>query len=282
MRRLLAYLGVPVLGATVLLTSCQTSEQKRAAVAPPTQAQAPALTQPTPPVAGTPAQAKAEEKPSVKPDPVADLIAVVEKEYQAGRANYNAGHLEAAKTDFNRAFDTLLRGQFDIRSDDRLQHEFDKVVEGVHQLEMLALKQGDGFSEQQAEPAPIDEANEITFPVDPNVKAKAEAELKTTQSDLPLTLNDAVAAYINYFSTRGRSFLERGYVRSGLYRPMILNTLKKEGVPQDLIYLAQAESGFHPLALSRAGARGMWQFMAGRGEQYGLKRDWWVDDRQAR
>ena len=50
-------------------------------------------------------------------------------------------------------------------------------------------------------------------------------------------------------------------------------------LPQDLIYLAQAESGFHPLALSRAGARGMWQFMAGRASVYGLQRNWWLDDR---
>jgi membrane-bound lytic murein transglycosylase D len=61
---------------------------------------------------------------------------------------------------------------------------------------------------------------------------------------------------------------------------MIVSTLKEEGVPQDLIYLAQAESGFHPLAVSRAGARGIWQFMASRGRGYGLYHNQWVDDRQ--
>lgn len=61
---------------------------------------------------------------------------------------------------------------------------------------------------------------------------------------------------------------------------MILRVFKEQGVPQDLIYLAQAESGFKPLALSRARARGMWQFMASRGTGYGLRRSWWVDDRQ--
>ena len=61
---------------------------------------------------------------------------------------------------------------------------------------------------------------------------------------------------------------------------MIAQTLQQEGVPQDLIYLAQAESGFQPLALSRAGARGMWQFMAQSRRMYGLQRNWWVDDRQ--
>ena len=65
----------------------------------------------------------------------------------------------------------------------------------------MALRQGDGFTEQRSEPAPIDEANDITFPVDPNIRAKAEAEVKTTKSDLPLVLNDQVAMFINYFSS---------------------------------------------------------------------------------
>ena len=264
-----------LLAVCLLLASCETSESKPAHPAPPVQAQAPSV---TPLVAPPP---KLEAKPAPTPDPVDATLAAVETAYQVGRDNYNAGHLEAAKTFFDHAFDLLLMSKVDVNSDDRLRQEFDKIVEGIHELELEALKQGDGFTEQQSEPAPIDEANEVTFPVDPNIKAKAEQELKTTQSDLPLTLNDAVAAYINYFSSnRGRGFLEHGYVRSGRYRTMILKTLQQEGVPQDLIYLAQAESGFHPLALSRAGARGMWQFMAGRGEQYGLKRNWWLDERQ--
>jgi membrane-bound lytic murein transglycosylase D len=238
------------------------------------RAQAPTITQP----AHSPAH-KIEEKRTPKSDPVDATVAAAEKEYEAGRTNYNAGHLEAAKENFDRAFDLLLSGPAEVNLDERLQQEFEKIVEGVHQLELQALKEGDGFTEQRAEPAPIDEANEVTFPVDPSIKAKAEQELKTTQSDLPLTLNDTVAGYINYFSTRGRGYLEHGYVRSGRYREMILKTLKDEGVPQDLIYLAQAESGFHPLALSHAGARGMWQFMMIRAVDYGLSRNWWVDDR---
>jgi membrane-bound lytic murein transglycosylase D len=208
------------------------------------------------------------------------MIAEAEKALQSGQANYKAGHLDAAKQDFNHAVDVLMQGPVDIKSDDRLQQEFDKITEQITQLEMAAFKAGDGFSEQMPEPAPIDEANQVTFPVDPNVKAKAEAELKNTHSDLPLMINDYVAGYINYFSTRGRGVFERALVRSGRYRDMIVRVFQEEGVPQDLIYLAQAESGFHPLALSRARARGMWQFMASRGVGYGLRRTWWVDDRQ--
>ena len=215
-----------------------------------------------------------------KGDPVPAMIAEAEKAYAAGQADYQAGHLDAAKQDFNRAVDILMSGPVSVPSDDRLQAEFDKITEQIHQLEMNAFKAGDGFTEQQAEPAPIDETNQVTFAPDPSVTAKATADLKHVQSDLPLMMNEYVAGYISYFSTRGRGVFERAVVRSGRYRDMIERIFKEQGVPQDLIYLAQAESGFKPLALSRARARGMWQFMASRGVGYGLRRTWWVDDRQ--
>ncbi len=120
----------------------------------------------------------------------------------------------------------------------------------------------------------------MTPAADAGVKAKAQAEIKHTRSDLPLMMTDQVAGYITYFSGRGRGPFERAFARSGRYHDMIVTTLKEEGVPQDLIYLAQAESGFHPLAVSRAGARGIWQFMASRGRGYGLSHNQWVDDRQ--
>ena len=270
------YIAIPLLGAVILTSACEPSKAKNSASVPPPNANAPSL--PAPIQQKQPA--KIQETITAKQDPVETLIATAEKEYQKGQANYQAGHLEAAKDDFDRAFNTLLQGPVDVHSDERLENEFDKIVEAVNSLEMLALKEGDGFTEQRAEPAPIDEANEITFSVDPNVKAKAEAELKDTRSDLPLVMNDQVASFINYFSTKGRGTLERALARSGRYREMISRIFKEEGVPQDLIYLAQAESGFHPLALSRAGARGMWQFMASRASGYGLQRNWWVDERQ--
>src|SRR5256884_2722010 len=145
---------------------------------------------------------------------------------------------------------------------------------------MQALQAGDRVKEEKGEPAPIDGANGVTFPVDPKIKAQAEVEVQATRSDLPLMLTDPVAGYINYFSTRGRSTLEHALIRGGRYQDMIQKILRQEGVPQELIYLAQAESGFHPLAVSRVGARGMWQFMGTRARGYGLTRNWWVDERQ--
>jgi len=284
----LSFLIAPLTAGLLASTACQTAKRP-ATFLPPAQTQAPALKpaasvpkpapanvqQPAPPPAPVTAQ-----KPQPKPDPVADIVAQVEKEYQAGRDNYKAGHLDAAKQNFDRAFNLLLGSTLDVYSDERVQQELDRILEGVNSEDMQALQEGDGFTEQKAEPAPIDEANGVTFPVDPKIKAQAEVEVQATRSDLPLMLTDPVAGYINYFSTRGRSTLEHALIRGGRYQDMIQKILRQEGVPQELIYLAQAESGFHPLAVSRVGARGMWQFMGSRARGYGLQRSWWVDERQ--
>jgi membrane-bound lytic murein transglycosylase D len=121
----------------------------------------------------------------------------------------------------------------------------------------------------------------MTFPVDPRLKDRAELAARSLSHDLPLTVNDAVLSFLNFFQTpHGRAIVETGLRRAGRYREMISQVLREEGLPQDLIYLAQAESAFQPLALSRAGARGIWQFMAYRAQQYGLQHTWWVDERQ--
>jgi len=274
----------PLIAMFLATTACQTA-QRPVALLPPAQATAPALTAvaaPQPQVSTnarpSPAQ-PVQSKPKPKPDPVAELIEQVEKEYQAGQDNLKAGKLEAARQNFERALD-LLGNQEYVLSDQRFQGEFDKLLEAANSPELAALQQGDGGPEQKSEPAPIDEVNAVTPAVDAHVKAQAEAELKATHSDLPLMLTDPVAGYINYFSTRGHETLEHALERSGRYQEMIQHILKEQGVPQELIYLAQAESGFHPLAVSRAGARGMWQFMGSRARAYGLERSRWVDERQ--
>jgi membrane-bound lytic murein transglycosylase D len=237
------------------------------------------------PVAAAPAPekklAQAEVKPPAKTDPVAEVVNKAEKEYLAGEEEYKAGHKEAARQFFDKAFDLLLGSPAEVRADARFEREYDRVLAGSNKLELTDLQQADNAEEQKSEPAPIDEANEVTnYPVDPSLKAKATAEIKATRSDLPLMMTDQVAGYINYFSTRGRGVIERGLERSGRYREMIERILKEEGVPQDLIYLAQAESGFHPYAVSRVGARGIWQFMGSRARGYDLHRDFFMDERQ--
>ncbi|HXY10876.1 MAG TPA: LysM peptidoglycan-binding domain-containing protein [Terriglobales bacterium] len=267
--------------ALLATTGCR-SAQRPATLLPSKQASAPALSLNTAPVqtadAVPPLPASITTATKPKSDPVVELLEKVDKEYQAGEENKQAGHPEAAKENFDRALKLLLDSPVGMRSDERVQRDLDRVLDAVNGLELEVLQQGD--VQPKTEPAPIDETNEVTYPVDPNIRAKAEAEVKATHSDLPLMMTDPVASYINYFSNRGRGTFESALARGGRYQEMIRRVLGEEGVPQDLIYLAQAESGFHPVAVSRAGARGMWQFMASRARGYGLERDWWVDERQ--
>ncbi len=209
------------------------------------------------------------------------LIAQVEEKFASGEQNYKAGHLEAARRDFDDAVDWMLESGYDPNSDPKLSELFHRVVDTVYTYELQAFRAGDGFQEAPAVPAAIDEVAEMTFPVDPRLKERAEEAAKNITHDLPLTVNDAVLSFLNFFQTpRGRAIVETGLGRAGRYREMISRVLHEEGLPQDLIYLAQAESAFQPLALSRAGARGIWQFVSYRGQEYGLRHTWWVDERQ--
>jgi membrane-bound lytic murein transglycosylase D len=208
------------------------------------------------------------------------LIAKVKEKFASGEANYKAGHLAAARRDFDDAVDWMLESGYDPNSDPQLSELFRQVTDTIYAYELQAFRAGDGFSEAPAVPAPIDEVAEMTFPVDPKLRERAEEAAKSLSHDLPLTVNDIVVSYLNFFQTpRGRAIVENGLRRKGKYNEMIARVLREEGVPQDLIYLAQAESAFQPLALSRAGARGIWQFVQWRGNEYGLQRTWWVDER---
>ncbi len=279
-------------GLLLLLAGCPQDGQTASPGASP-HATAPAL------AGNTAAQGQPGRRPAqtsqgtpleAKPTPSADagstareqaLIHEVERLYQSGMQHYSAGELGPARSDFDRAVDFMLTSGFDLKAGTGIGAEFEHIVDAVNTLELDSLRQGNGFAPpQKDEQTPVDLANDVTFPVDPNVKAAAEAELKTTQSDLPLVINDAVASYINFFSNTGagRGTIINSLTRAGRYKAIIQKTLQEEGVPQDLIYQAIAESGFRPQALNaRTGAAGMWQFMPFN--DYGLTRTAWYDER---
>jgi membrane-bound lytic murein transglycosylase D len=284
MRKFATICAVAAAG-TMLLAGCDDSAKQHAKVRAPAQAPAPA---PVP-------QEVRERLPF--PDRVSDLSALrgdtrpaIEKlldaaraSFDAGQKEYKAGNLDAARKDFNRSMDLILNSGFQVDYDLRLSDLFDQIGETLNAYEMVAQKgaQEEEEEENPGTPAPMDELSELTLPPgDPRLLAKAEKELMTVPHDIPLTVNDSVLQYLSFFTTaRGRMIAEHGLDRMGRYSDMIRRVLKEEGVPQDLIYLAQAESAFQPQAVSRAGARGIWQFMPFRGEEYDLDRTFWIDER---
>ncbi|MGA7157993.1 MAG: transglycosylase SLT domain-containing protein [Acidobacteriaceae bacterium] len=209
------------------------------------------------------------------------LISKAEASYQSGVTNYNANRLDAARQDFDFAVDTMLSSGMDLKNDPQLSDEFDQLLSAINSLEMVALKQGNGLSEQ-IEEAPAEAANEVTFAPNPELVGKVTAELKTTNSDFPLVINDYVAGWINAYTNNPKlhAHLVHSLERAGKYKEMIQKILRENGVPQDLIYQAVTESGFQPQAINTggSGAGGMWQFMPFAGS-YGLERNGFFDER---
>lgn len=257
---------------TVFLLGCP-QQQSTTVAKTPANATAPALQQPA--GGSNPQPAMQSSNPRV-----AQLIQQVDRFYRSGVRNYRGGQLEAARNDFDYAVDMMLTSGIDIKSDPALNDEFEHTLDAVNALEMDALKQGNGFSPKQEE-TPLDAANDLTFS---DATAEQTAELKkslNTVSDLPLVITPEVAGYINSFanSSSFHAHMRASLERLGKYKDMMQEALKQEGVPQDMIYLAVAESGFQPQALNpSSGAGGMWQFMPFKGA-YGLERNGYFDER---
>jgi membrane-bound lytic murein transglycosylase D len=103
--------------------------------------------------------------------------------------------------------------------------------------------------------------------------------VETEANDLPVELNNPVLACIDLYQGRLRGWMEQALSRGQKYMPHIREVFAEEGIPQDLAYVALVESAFRPAAYSRAKAKGVWQFISSTGRIYGLKQDWWVDER---
>jgi peptidoglycan lytic transglycosylase D len=100
-----------------------------------------------------------------------------------------------------------------------------------------------------------------------------------SEYDIPVVLNDRVRSFLGYFQTTGHDSLNAWLSRSGKYIPMMKEILEEKGLPLDLVYLAMIESGFNVRARSNKGAVGPWQFIESTAKRYGLRVDYWVDER---
>ena len=198
--------------------------------------------------------------------------------FASGKTFFQQGKKDQARKEFDQAIDLLLAATESAPDRARLEKKLEDLIDRIYRFD---LEMGAGELEQTVfEKSPLDEIREISLTVDPKAKPKPSDVPKLSQSQLPLVLNDSVQSFINYFtSERGRRTLVYGFKRAGRYKPMISKILAEEGVPQELIYLAQAESGFSPRAVSYMAAAGMWQFITFRGQEYGLKQSPWHDDR---
>ncbi len=238
-------------------------------------------TQVPPQVAGS--EPSAAPLPQPARDPIQELIALSEQHYQTGERELRDGHLDAARLSFDRAVDAILESPGGARSTPELSAHFDRLVERISGHELTALAQADGFAEKAPEPASIDDLLSIpTFEVPaptPETERTVANDLQAVTHDIDIPQNSRVLAYVELFTGRLKGYLEDGLSRGAQYLPMIQEVFRAEGLPLDLAYVPLIESAFKPNALSRAKAKGMWQFMRGTALENGLQHDWYIDER---
>ena len=152
-----------------------------------------------------------------------------------------------------------------------------------------AMKTGDTtITETTVSEVPID-----AEALDPEIAANPDVDGDLTQTeqavlnarfgllfDLEAHDTKEVEKYFNYFNHKARKTMVRWLERSQPYLPHVRRVFTQYGLPQDLVLLPFVESGYNVRAYSWAGAGGMWQFMKGTGRNYGLKADWWIDERR--
>lgn len=217
------------------------------------------------------------------PEPVARLIADADADLRAGEAELRDGHLNQARAAFDRAIARYLETPGGAYSNPRLAEAYRRALETVHLRDLEAIAAGDGFAESLPEPAAIDDVGAL--PIEPapapseETRRVTQAVVQDEQNDLPIELNDKVLACVDMYQGRLRDWFSNALARGGRYLPHIREVFAAEGIPQDLAYAALVESAFRPAALSRAKARGVWQFIPATGRRYGLQQDWWVDER---
>ena len=237
---------------------------------------------------------------------VAQIIKKAEDSFRKGKLNLEAGKRSEARDDFDQAVDEILTSGLDVRSSHELQTYYLELVERIYREEVptsAPSKQGNvielvaqngqntpapppvqqiGFVDQKFEPSPTDVLVVFT-PEEQNVSPDDVLALEQAKQNVNFvfTPNPLIQQYINYYQGRGRTTMESGLRRSGVYMKMARQIFKEEGVPVDVTWLGQVESAWKPRAMSWAAASGLWQFVPGTGRQFGLRQTAWIDERNS-
>jgi membrane-bound lytic murein transglycosylase D len=157
----------------------------------------------------------------------------------------------------------------------------------------LSRKVEVGKAQTASEPAETEKSTELYLPIDQSFLKGEEQIIEDNDDiepllgstdlqnfDIPIVFNDAVKYYVRYFTNEKKKVFENWLRRSRRYVPIITEILRKNNMPEDLVYLAMIESGFNPKAYSPANACGPWQFIYETGGRYGLKVNYWIDERR--
>ncbi|NOX89783.1 MAG: LysM peptidoglycan-binding domain-containing protein [Calditrichaeota bacterium] len=197
--------------------------------------------------------------------------------YLDAQQKLSEGDTIGAQIYFDQAFDQLSELTDEDRNTLSYWSELDSVVQLMdRQYQKIYLKEEPELEAEEVR-EDITKLEELNFP---DSVLFGEGTVIDTSGPLPITINNKVRLAIKYFQTKGRYIFSKWLKRSGRYEKIIKPVLREEGVPEDLFYLAMIESGFQPRARSYARAVGIWQFISATGRFYGLRHNWWFDERR--
>jgi membrane-bound lytic murein transglycosylase D len=208
-------------------------------------------------------------------------------ELERGESLARAGEWREARLAFDRAVDLLLYFPGGVEASEEAKTLYGEVVATVHEMEREYQAQlADTAIDGAEDAAAVDELTTdaaliepAELPAEDLPTAPDELAVSEATFDIPVEVNARVLAIVEMFQTQKREWFQEALDRGALYIPLFHSVLEEEGLPKDLVYLSMVESAFKPRAVSRAGARGLWQFITGTGKLYGLRQDYWVDDR---
>ncbi len=213
----------------------------------------------------------------------------VEFYYALGVSANQEGKWREAQEHFEKALDILASLDVEEESDSLRAEKFNMLLHEIaedYKLTLLSLGVLSGESSISAFLERF-ESIENFKKLRQDFEKKGELPLseevwssKTAVYDMPIEWNERVENAIIYFQTVARDAFETYLRRSGKYMDLMQRILKEKGLPLDLVWLCLVESGFNPKAYSWARAMGPWQFIASTGRNYGLKRNWWYDQRR--
>ncbi|HEY0100317.1 MAG TPA: transglycosylase SLT domain-containing protein [Pyrinomonadaceae bacterium] len=243
---------------------------------------------------------------------VLQIMEKAEQHYRLGELNLKDKNMDAARTEFDKAVDSVLESGMDVRSNPKLQTFYLQLVERVYRMEVampaptqnsgqpaqfvaastnatndvaaVAAQQPGFLREQKFEPSPLDELSRLELTTEEKqVTNEDVVKLEEAKNavDFAFNSNNLIQGFINYYQGRGRATMETGLRRSGRYISMARRIFREEGVPEDIVWLGQVESAWRPTAYSWAAASGLWQFIPSTGAEYGLRQNAWIDERNS-
>jgi membrane-bound lytic murein transglycosylase D len=220
--------------------------------------------------------------PTPQVDPVEALLGAADEALAEADRQVQQGRLDAAASTLRRVLADLTDAAQPLAGRARVRAYAEAVSSRLVDVERAAAAEQTSTRPAEGELAALDailDAAALLPTPEPTLEELVLATLARAAPDLVVPVNPKVLSYVELFRTRLREWFAESLRRGGRYLPMIQRVFRAEGLPLDLAYVALVESAFKPTAVSRARAKGVWQFVRDTARAHGLKEDWYLDER---